>query len=557
MLYDLTANLPELLNTTKLQNRQAPERSHAPNPRPQPPAQPVDRAQVSGLDGVQVPKASGSGCGFERVQPALTRTPSRAAASGPPRRGAEGGGANRVSGAQAEGRRDGRQSGPLVSNAKSSTPPKKTATELRAERYELQATARDLLMWQGKQKGLYHPANHHHTAKCLHVRIAPEVQVHRSKEHAKAFYAGLVVCGRVWTCPVCAAKIQERRRLEIARAFDHAYSTGRKVVMVTFTFPHYAADRLADLLAKQADAFKRLRAGKPWERIKDRHGYGGLIRSLEVTLGANGWHPHTHEAWLVSADCNAYKLRNEVARRWVKMCQKAGLAPDDTRKLAAFLRRGVQITDNCRASEYLAKQDDSRHWGADRELAKSNSKTSRSAKGFHPFALLREHADGGETRKDAGSRYLEYAEAMRGKPQLFWSHGLKAEVGLDEKTDEELALEQTDAADLLSRLTPHHWKIILRNKARATILDIAEAEGAAGIDRWLAEHQESTEGDYLDVGSAGDYAAAAAKQYARMTKPKRQPKPKPEPTTPDDEMDKLLSEARSALAAESRGVQGS
>ena len=422
-----------------------------------------------------------------------------------------------------------RQSAPLVSNAKSSTPPlkfgKKKAynpQESRAERYELQATARDLLLWKGKEQKLHYPANYHQTAKCLHTRIAPDVQVHKSHEHDKAFFGGLVVCGRVWTCPVCAAKIQERRRLEIAQAFDHAYATGRKVVMVTFTFPHYANDRLADLLAKQADAFKRLRQGAPWKRLKDKYAYGGLIRSLEVTLGESGWHPHTHEAWLVGANINAYALRNEVARRWVAMCKKAGLAPNTARKMAAFLRHSVKITDNCRASEYLAKQDDSRNhqrgWGADRELAKSNSKTARSIKGFHPFALLREHADGSESRKDAGSKFLEYAEAMRGKAQIFWSKGLKDEVGIAEKTDEQLALEQEDKADLLALLTPHHWRLILRNKARAEILNIAESQGKAGIQRWLAEHEESTQGDYSDVAPMSDQKAEFKKAKAISAK---------------------------------------
>ena len=422
-----------------------------------------------------------------------------------------------------------RQSAPLVCNAESSSPPPKStlkkpfnAQAARAERYELQAHARELLTWKGKQKNLHYPANYHPTAKCMHTRIAPEVGVYKSKKHGKAFYGGLVICGNSWTCPVCASKIQEKRRVEIAQAFDHAYSTGRKVIMVTFTIPHYANDRLKDLLLKQADAFKRLRSGKAWEKIKKDMGYGGLIRSLEVTLGDSGWHPHTHEAWIVSKHCNAYKLRNEVARRWVHVCTKAGIAPDTARKMAAFLRRSVKVSDNCRASDYFCKQDDSRNhrkgWGADRELAKSNSKTSRSAKGYHPFALLREHADGGEFRKDAGARFLEYAEAMKGKAQIFWSRGLKNEVGIAEKTDEQLALEQEDKADLLALLTPHHWKIVLRNKARAEILTIAEKQGKAGIQRWLAEHEESTEGDYSDVAPISDQRAEFKKAQAIMAK---------------------------------------
>ncbi len=68
-----------------------------------------------------------------------------------------------------------------------------------------------------------------------------------SKEHKKAFYTGLAVCGSVWSCPVCTAKIQERRRLEISKGMDKAYESGLKCVMVTLTFPHMSFQKLDDL----------------------------------------------------------------------------------------------------------------------------------------------------------------------------------------------------------------------------------------------------------------------------------------------------------------------
>ncbi|EXJ09037.1 protein rep [Nitrincola nitratireducens] len=404
----------------------------------------------------------------------------------------------------------------------SSPPPSKSALspdnsrDLRAERYMLQAVAREVFVADGNKKKLQYPANRHRTAKCLHVRIAENVGIKRSIEHNKAFYVGLSICGNSWTCPVCAAKVQERRRLEIAQAFAYAYGSDRKMIMVTFTFPHYSFQTLSDLLSRQSEAYKRLRSGKAWEKTKGRIGFGGLIRSLEVTLGDNGWHPHTHEAWLVSKNADVTRLREEVAKRWLNVCKKAGLVPKG--KESAFLEHSVKITDNCDTSEYLAKHDSSKHWGADRELAKANSKTSRSIKGFHPFALLADIASEEPARPDAAQRWLEYADAMKGRAQIFWSKGLKDEVGVKEKTDEEIAHEQEDKADSLALLTAHQWRIILRYKARAEILNIAEREGAAGIQRWLADHEESTQGDYSDVAPMSDQRAEFKKAKAIITK---------------------------------------
>lgn len=384
----------------------------------------------------------------------------------------------------------------LGTNAESSTPPLCGSSntikiqETRAQRYQLQNSARDLILWKGEKKGLEYPANYHKTAKCIHVRHGSDVGVHKSIEYNSAFFTGLVVCGNVWTCPVCAAKVQERRRLEIAQAFDWAYGNDKKVVMVTFTFPHYAHQKLKDLLDMQKDAFKRLRAGQPWKRVKDEFGYTGLIRSLEVTLGDNGWHPHTHEAWILDKDASVIALRNRVAKRWLSMCQKVGLVPKG--KEAAFLRHAVHVVDNCSTSEYFAKQDDSRHWGADRELAKASSKTSKSAKGYHPFALLAEHAKGEEGKKDAGSRFLEYLEAMRGKAQIFWSRGLKKLVGLEDKTDEELAEEQTDKADMLGLLDSDQWRLIIKHQAKSDALDAAENGGWGAVMALLANLKSRT-----------------------------------------------------------------
>ena len=56
-------------------------------------------------------------------------------------------------------------------------------------------------------------------------------------------------------------------------------------------------------------------------------------------------------------------------------------------------------------------------------------------------------ADEGD--KQAGARFIEYAQVMKGKRQLFWSHGFKALVGIEDRTDEELVEEERDHSDCL------------------------------------------------------------------------------------------------------------
>jgi hypothetical protein len=370
-------------------------------------------------------------------------------------------------------RRDG-----LGKNAKSATPPSaETRSKLRVnrvERFELLAAARALFLYEGKQKQLKHPANVHRTAKCKYVTHGSKVAVHKSLEHGSAFYSGLVSCSSVWACPVCAAKIQERRREEIADAIAWAHFNGLQPVLVTLTFPHYVWQTLAELMKQQADALHRLRAGEPWRRVKDGIGYEGLIRSLELTLGINGWHPHTHELWFVSAKITAEKLQALILARWETCCARAGLLDlNNVDQVRAFEAHAVDVKGWCDASDYLAKQDDSRHWGADREIAKGSSKAGR-LKGRHPFGLLADAAKG-DTK--AMAKYLEYASVMTGKRQIYWSAGLKNAVGVVEKTDTQKNEECTERADILGMLELSEWRLIREAGKRAEILDAAEDGG--------------------------------------------------------------------------------
>lgn len=347
----------------------------------------------------------------------------------------------------------------------------------RAERYELLATARKVLSAEGLRQGLVYGHDYHRTAKCRFIRCGgPNVEIHREKQSGGAFYVNLTACGSVWTCPVCTALIQERRRQEIEAAVEWAYGKELQPMLVTLTFPHRHWHKLIDLLTQQAAALKMLREGATWTRWKTRNGFEGLIRSLELTHGLNGWHPHTHELWFVGAHVQASVAKAQILARWESACAAAGLLDlADAAQLKAFREHAVDVKGWCSASDYLAKQDDSRHWGVDREIAKASSKSGK-ASGVHPFGLLALARDG-DAR--AAALYVEYADAMRTKRtrQHYWSPGLKRKVGVNEKSDEDLAEESREKADYLGFLDDEEWQTVRDANARAQVLDAAETGG--------------------------------------------------------------------------------
>lgn len=336
--------------------------------------------------------------------------------------------------------------------------------ELRTKRYELLASARSIYVSQGAIEGLQFVQNYHRTAKCKYVPTGHYVAVNAAAATRSAFYTGLISCGCVWTCAVCAVKIQEKRRQEIALAIDYAYKNNLQPVLVTLTFPHERTQKLTDLLKMQASALARLRKGKAWDNFKGEIIYSGLIRSLELTHGLNGWHPHTHELWFVGKEIKAEDIKEFVLDKWYTSCVKSGLIDGNQKDMLNFYKHAVDIKGNCSASDYLAKQDSSKNWGVDREVAKASSKSGKKS-GLHPFSFLTDE------HKNI-TLWLEYTRSIKGKSQLFWSRGLKKKVGIDEISDEEIAEEEE--INVLGLLDYDDWKLIRNSKNRTVILDIAE-----------------------------------------------------------------------------------
>jgi len=361
---------------------------------------------------------------------------------------------------------------------------------VRADRYTLQTSIRKLIMQKSgfnfdEIVSLEDYNGLHRVVKCARTRIGMFVDIKMDAEINKACYSGLAICGSVWACPCCSAKLQEVRRKDVSKAMEWAYSNSLKAVMVTFTTPHYEHQSCASLLDKMSAAFKYFRSGKSYQKFKKRVGFDGMIRGLETMYGRNGWHNHTHELWFVDSEADANEIKAYVVDRWEKACQKQGLIPKGN--LRKFREHSIDVWDNASTSDYLSKQDDSKYlkWGADSEITSQNGKKSKGL--IHPFQLVALWDQGYE---DAGDKFIEYIEAFKGRSQLYWSQGLKKKVFKEEEelTDQEACeLEKPELA-LIATLEHFAWQIVLDKKARSTLLDIAENEGEQGIDAWLKRY---------------------------------------------------------------------
>lgn len=355
------------------------------------------------------------------------------------------------------------------------------AINARAARFSAQSSAGRLLANERTPRG-----SQWRVAGCTRRKIASEVGVMYSSKIKKAHFSGLMVCGSVWTCPPCAAKVSERRKIEVVDATDMHKRQGGGLYLVTLTASHKRDHDLADWLKLFAAAKVKMREWRAYKQLKVSTGYVGDIRALEVTYGdANGWHPHEHGLWLTDKPLTARRLesmRSELFKLWHRACVAVGL-PLPNRK------RGVDVRWMESSAEYVAKFGREPRWGAGSELAKQHIKTGQ-LKSMTPFDLLRRYHDGsddGHSHKRFGALFVQFAKAFYNKRQILWSDGLKQIFGIEQKTDEEISVEECEEARQIVRITGAQWKLVLHQKSdvRQILLERAETGGHDAVVAYL------------------------------------------------------------------------
>jgi len=304
---------------------------------------------------------------------------------------------------------------------------------------------------------------------CLRRKLpaAAAVEVRHNPELNTAHYRGLEVCSRVWTCPVCSARITNKRREELSKALAAAKLKNLYPVLITYTLRHTQRDRLEHVLDGLQDALRCFKSGRGYQDIKAEYGIVGGIRALETLFGENGWHPHTHELLFLDeelTDQQVAGLKKWLVDRWVKSLNKLGFD--------ASYAHGIDVrTANSEIADYIAKygrEPENMSWQVEHEITKAPAKSGHR-EGLTPFQLL-ESYDCGDDR--AGRLFLEYATAMQHRRQLVWSAGLRALLQLPpELADEQLPLEdETAAVETVLYIEAEQWGRICWAGIRGDVL---------------------------------------------------------------------------------------
>lgn len=296
-----------------------------------------------------------------------------------------------------------------------------------------------------------------------------------------AGYDNLQYCGSVWVCPDCSYKISQERKLELAEAMKTCRSKGLQVLMLTLTAPHYAGDDLRDLLKKMSKAKHALWTNRnSRDYLEEQFPLVGHITATEVKYSdRNGFHPHYHilcftEHKFKQEDIDL--IQNELYQFWAEKCVKQGLAkPSEEHGLHIKIGSNDDLL-----ADYISK------WGLASEMTQAHQKIGKKNKdSLTMWEVLELSTMEASTHDKYGRVFKKYAQAFKGRAQLFWSKGLKdlliKALTVEEKNEkdkkeyEEYGQYLADNPLVLS-VHPRTWWSVCYHKKRAELLDLVELD---------------------------------------------------------------------------------
>lgn len=333
------------------------------------------------------------------------------------------------------------------------------------------------------------------------------------EEGYRVRFSGVMTCGSPWACPVCSRKLAHLRGEALARAAARLVGLGYRAVHVVLTVRHTRGEALADVFGALSSAWRWAWGHR---RVKAFLRGAAYARSVEITFGRNGWHPHIHALLLVPSGRDPWALKDPLWEAWSEAVEAVGWAPSSR---DAYSFEVVESEEDLgHVSRYVGKGS----WGLGLEVAGGALKGGHQ--GLTPFELLGAAWAGGAipyqgtpawvdgegrevevdplevegggglilrefcghalrhatrlglTPEEAAWRWVEYAEATRGRKALTMSRSLSLlfHQSLEEVEVEEDGRPPVEAVWLARRA--YLW--LLRSGRLAYWVHVAEATGS-------------------------------------------------------------------------------
>ena len=301
-----------------------------------------------------------------------------------------------------------------------------------------------------------------------------------------ASFSGVESCSSVHSCMRCAPAIRQGRAVELAATIDRHRELGGRVFFVTLTASH-SWDSLADSLDCLQRAWSSIMWGRGRKALDGALGatwitssagtpQAGFVRAVDITHGANGWHPHYHVVVFTSATADEAAVRRHVVDRWMTAVRK-----HTGREAALWSQDCVEVgagaSGDTAVAFYAVK--------AGVELFRSDRKVGLSGS-ISPWQAALAAADGD---RFCLSLWREYERTMHGRHASQWSRALAswARVDMSPEADAELVVTPAGSETVGTLSTYAYNRLHRWPAARRCVLREYVVNGDEGVRSFLAD----------------------------------------------------------------------
>jgi hypothetical protein len=317
---------------------------------------------------------------------------------------------------------------------------------------------------------------------------AAGVEVLHSPERRTARYGNVCACGNGWICPVCAARLSQKKADLLRDGLLR--SPNIHPALFTFTMQHHRGQSLKECLSAVKGAYRVFQQSRVFHSLARETGLLAGITACEILHGKNGWHAHLHAIELFDRNYDSESIAPiefEAAKLWRKSLQAHDQDCDLDHGLDAKAAR-YSVADYVAkfGRDPIEKSSRRNNWGIEREVALAHSKVARAPDSMSAQGLLLDSA--GSPRSPSGRLFIEYADATAGNKILTISAKAKSLLGLDIsiEADEHLLAERDNNEVILATLSRQQWALLLYPEDRRTeLLNIAATGSSAEVIRLI------------------------------------------------------------------------
>jgi len=257
---------------------------------------------------------------------------------------------------------------------------------------------------------------------------------------------GVRPCLHAWACPECTAKKMSKYSTRIAAAIDALYKKDLVPIMITYTVFHTIqqdCEQTYKLLLKSWNNFDKNKTWRrkkktPTKKIQSNHVEGDYyikaspwgefynefhcnhtVKTLEITYGKHGWHPHIHQlVWIPKSKLQkTAEFEQRLQEFWNKCVDNAAKIIFDEKhyETRKFLESKPTREDYNHQGLYISKTETGKikawssgdylcGWGGNNELTGLGMKIAHG-ENVTPFQMLEKSYDL-ELKHPEHSKYL-------------------------------------------------------------------------------------------------------------------------------------------------------